>query len=1123
MRVGLVTLVAFCLAPCLVWAQGTGAIQGVVTDSSGAVIPGAEIRVRNLDTGVEWRASSNEVGFYLVPGLNPGRYSVSCTSPGMAPSERPLLRLEVGQTMRVDFELSVGTVAEVVEVSAAAQLLQSEKTDVGQVIDSKRILEMPLNGRNYLELAKFAVGVLPSRELGKGTRHDGESGGEGGILAMGMHAAQTNVLLDGADNSSRNSGGALGFQMQAAKPSIDAVAEFRVVTNNFSAEYGFRMGAKVIVVTKSGTNELHGSLFEFVRNDKLDGTNFFANRSGARKPTLRRNQFGATLGGPIVKNRLFYFFSWQTTLERAGRSYTSSVPSLEAKNGNFSRQPGKDGLIYDPLTLTKGIRAPFPGMIIPASRFDPVAKRIVDLYPDPNIPGREHLKNNYFYSPSKKIDFHQYDWRIDWNVSSNTRAFTRYSLRDEFVDDPGPLPPPVFGGTGQTVDLPGHNWAAALHQTLGPSMFNELRFGYTFFPTAFDIPIKEPLNEKFGIKGAPGDTLNDGRNHGYALFAPSGYAQVGPRGFWPNINHLNLLQLGDHFTLIRGRHTVRFGGEWRRTDILRSPSRHRRGRFDFSGVYTAEKPDDAKSRGATGSGLADMLLGWASNGNWGWPQGEEILVPYWGFFVQDDWKLTPRLTVNLGVRYELFGVPTFPDPGRHGLNTTVSRFLTEINGRPFGSGEGLKPGTPGAWGEKEFLQYFVRPQSGSDCGGCKWDKTNFAPRVGIAYRLGERTVLRAGFGLFYGEHDNLQTETARFLTGPPFANEFTWAQPRDFSQFIVQKGFPQVSKTGLPFTGLNAEVRQDGAWPQMYAAQWFFDIQRELGFDTLLTISYIGTSTSQLPEEMNINLPLTPHPTIRWQERAIRPFFNAVNLRGALFLNANYNALTLKAEKRFTRGLTYLASFTWSHNIDYANENLMQGVVGQVAFTYNRRYDRGNASLDRRLAYVMSLIYELPFGRGKPYLTRGWGQWLLGGWQLGTIFSAMTGTPNGHTINVDSANVGGASRGQFIAPVNLPRSQRTIDRWFNTAACVPGTPGQIDPAGRNLIWGPGRVNLDISIARRFDLPWEGHSLQFRFESFNFTNTPAFGPPNTAFGTPAVGTITSADEPRRIQFGLKYVF
>jgi len=896
---------------------------------------------------------------------------------------------------------------------------------VGQVIDSKRILEMPLNGRNYLELAKFSVGVLPSRQLGKGTRQDGESGGEGAVLAMGMHAAQTNVLVDGADNSSRNSGGALGFQAQATKPSVDAVGEFKVVTNNMSAEYGYRMGAKILVSTKSGTNQLHGSVYEFVRNDKFDGTNFFANRSGAKKPTLRRNQFGATIGGPFVKNKLFGFFSWQSTLDRTGKSWTSSVPSVAARNGDFSNEPEPDHKIFDPLTLNNGVRAPFPGFVIPANRFDPVSQTIVNLYPEPNIPGRENLKNNYFFSPSKKIDSHQYDMRVDWNVSNATRFFGRYSIRDEFVDDPGPLPLPAVGGTGQTIDLPGHNWAGGLTSTLGPTMFNEVRFGYTHFPTRFDIPITEPMNEKFGIKGAPGDMLDDGLNHGYALFIPSGFRQVGPRGFWPNVNHLDNLQLSDSFSVIKNRHTLKLGVEFRRTDLPRSPSRHRRGRFNFSGVYTAEKPNDAKSRGSTGAGLADMLLGWANNGRWGWPNGEEYINHYWGFFFQDDWKITPRLTVNLGVRYELFMPPTFPDPDTHELNKTVGRFLAEVNGRPFGDGEGLKPGTPGAWGEAEFLQYFVRPKDSSDCGGCGVDKNNFAPRIGIAYRLNDKTVIRAGAGLFYGESDNVQNEVARFRTGPPFSNEFDNSQPRDFTSFFVQEGFPPSTRTGLPRAGLNANITQDGAWPQYYAGQWFFDIQRELGFDTLLTIGYNGTSSSQLPVAINMNHPLTPDPVVRWQDRKIRPFLHNVNQWGTLFLNQNYNSLTVKAEKRFTRGLTFLGSFTWSHNIDYSNENLMQGTTSQVAFTYDRHYDRGNASLDRRLAFVMSAVYELPFGEGKPFANSGVGRWLLGGWQVSGIVSFLGGTPDSHSINVNTTNVGGANRGQFVADVNLPASERT--------------------------------------------------------------------------------------------------
>ncbi|MBI1356178.1 MAG: hypothetical protein GC160_17695 [Acidobacteria bacterium] len=1108
----------FLVAAIAAFGQSQGTIQGVVTDDSAAVIPGAEVTLTNLDTGVARTTQSNQVGFYSVPGLNPGPYKATATAEGFAPTELSNLRLEVGQTLRADFQLSLGSVTEVVEVSAAAQLVQSEKTEVGQVIDSKRILEMPLNGRNYLELAKFSVGVLPARDLGKGTRQDGESGGEGGLLAMGMHAAQTNVLLDGADNSSRNSGGALGFQAQATKPSVDAVGEFRVITNNISAEYGYRMGAKVIVSTKSGTNQLHGSAYEFLRNSSLDGSNFFANRSGAPKPTLRRNQFGATVGGPIIKNKMFGFFSWQTTKQRLGQSFLSSVPTAAVKNGDFSGEPNPNMAIFDPLTLAGGKRTAFPNFMIPSTRFDPVAKGIVDLYPDPNLPG---TRNNYFYSPSDTIDSNQYDMKWDYNVNDAHRAFIRYSIRDENVLNNCPLPLPACGGTGQTVKLPGNNVAAAFQSTFGASMFNELRFGYTHFPTAFDIPFTENLNSSLGIKGAPGDSLGDGLDQGYSLFVPgSNFTSVGPRAFWPNINNLDNLQISDNFAIIKGNHTVKFGVEYRRTDVPRYPSRFRRGQFNFNGQFTAEQPASGASRGATGSSMADMLLGWANNETWGFPNGEEIISPYLGTFVQDDWKVTNKLTINMGIRYERFLPPTFPNPSTQ----TVSRFLTEINGRPFGDGEGLPVGAPGAWGEAQYLPYFVQPTSSSDSGG-KTDNNNFAPRLGIAYRVTEKTVLRAGGGIFYGESDNVQGESARFFTGAPLANEFTAQQPFTQTSLFVQDGFAPVTPQGFPAPGLGATTAKDGAWPQFYSGQWFFDLQQQLPFDTLLTVGYNGTSTSQLASGININRPVTlGDGSINVNNRRIRPFFNGVTMVGSQFNNANYNSLTVKAEKRLTKGFTFLSSFTWSHNIDYGDENLFQGDTGQERYTYNQSIERGNASLDRRLAYVLSTVYELPFGKGKSYLNgNGVGRWILGDWQIGGILSLLRGTPDSHTFNADTTGVGGANRGDVVSNPNLPASERTIDRWFNTSFVTAGQPFQLDNAGRNLIVGPPTQNFDFSLSRRFFLPFEGHSLQFRFESFNFTNHPNFGRPNTAVGSANAGVITSASEPRRIQFGLKYIF
>ena len=564
-------LAVLSLAPAAL-AQNSG-IQGVVTDASGGVIPAASITVANVATGVEYDAQSNETGFYSVPFLSPGTYTVTAQTEAFAPSTRENLKLDVQQIARVDFELSVGTVTEVVEVSAAAALLESEQATMGQVIENKRIVEMPLNKRNYLELAQLSVGILPGSTVGAGTR-PGRSG-EAGFVGMGMRGYQNNVMIDGIDNGSRAGGGPLGFQAQASKPSVDAVAEFKVVTNNMSAEYGFRMGPKVLVSIRSGSNDLHGSAFEFIRNDKLDATNFFANRSGSVKPTLRQNQFGGTLGGPIMKNKTFGFFSYQGTRIRVGRSFLATVPAQLTRSGDFSMERRNHNMVFDPEstvgTGAAAIRDPFPNNVIPASRFDPVSTPLLSRYPLPNVQGREFGFNNYFRAPS--------------------------------------------------------------------------------------------------------------------------------------------------------------GFDYRRLNIFREAMRFRRGAFQFNRVFTAEMPNNGRSRSTTGNGLAEMMLGWAALTRVGNPAGENAVVPYWGTYIQDDWKVTPKFTLTLGLRWELFHRGYFPRGHIKG-RTGVSNYITVFNG--------LQPG------QEEFR---ARPVDGSDC-GCEQDYNNFAPRVGIAYRLNNKTVVRASGGIF---------------------------------------------------------------------------------------------------------------------------------------------------------------------------------------------------------------------------------------------------------------------------------------------------------------------------------------------------------------------------------------
>ncbi|MBY0504225.1 MAG: carboxypeptidase regulatory-like domain-containing protein [Bryobacteraceae bacterium] len=1065
-------------------AQNAG-IQGTVTDGSGAVLVNATVVISNTSTGVTTRYTTNAQGLYIAPSLNAGRYQVECQATGFATQALKGLQLEVGQTARLDFALKPGTVVEAVEVSASAVLLNTETTEVGQVIDGKRILEMPLNGRNYLQLAQFTAGVLPGGGAGAGSR----ARDEGAFAAVGMQIAQNNVLLDGNDNSSRTSGGPLGFEAQAVKPPVDAVSEFKVVTNNMSAEYGYRAGAKILVNTKSGTNELHGSAYEFLRNQKLDAANFFANRNGAKKPLYQQNQFGATLGGRIIKNRTFFFGSYQGTRIRRGQTFTSSVASRDiVERLDFSAQPAVRRNIFDPLTLAgtgaAATRLPFAGNRIPESRVDPVARQILNLSPASNVAGLDNAPNNYFYSPKDSDNANQYDFRGDHNFSANQRFFARYSRRDQFRNENGSLPAPATGGGGQTVDLQGHNLVASLSSTLGTTLFNELRFGYSKFDTKFDIPFTENLNKKFGIKNAPGDSFGDGQDYGFSLFSPAGFTELGPRAFWPNFNNLDNRMITNSMLWQKGKHTVKFGGEYRRLNVFRNAARYRRGQFSFSGQFTSQQPNNGASRGSSGNGLADMVLGWVSGGNYGNNQGENIVAPYYGAFVQDDWKVNSRLTLNVGVRWEMFPKGTFPNAAKQ----SVGKYLLAED-------------------------RIVFPTSDSDC-GCKNDRNNFAPRLGLAYQLNAKTVIRSGAGIFYGEPNSLSTEGANFRSGPPRSQDIAIQTNFEQANVFVRDGFPAFSNTQL-LRGASVFVFPDFRGT-LYASQWFFDVQRTLPLDTLVTIGYQGTKGTNLHAVRNINQPMTPSATVAANQRLILPQFSAVNYHENS-LNSVYHALTVKAEKRFSKGFTFLSSFTWSRNMDYGNEDLLDGSPGAVT-PYDLRRERGLSTLNRKFGYAFSGVYEVPTGK-----MTGPAKWVLGGWQIGGIVSLLTGLPISNSINVNNQNLGGAVRGDWVRNPNLPSSERTIDRWFDTTFAVPAAPGTIANVGRNVIVGPGRQNIDMMISRTFRMPFEGHALQFRFESFNFLNHANFGPPAAGLGTPAVGRITVADDPRRIQFGQKYNF
>lgn len=1085
MKRTLLALAAAC-SPAILLAQQAN-LRGVVSDASQAAIPGAKVTVTQVDTHVAQTVETNEQGAYAVPFLNPGTYSVKAEKSGFSPVTRDNLKLDVGQTARIDFTLQIGAVSETLSVNAAAASIDTETSVVGQVIANKAIVELPLNGRNYLDLARLTAGVAPAR----GSREDGK----GAFSAVGQHGAQTNISLDGIDNGSRLSGGILGNEAQIVTPSIDSVSEFKVVTNNNSAEYGFRIGGTVIVSTKSGTNQLHGTLYEFLRNDKLDGANFFA--VGRPKPEYRQNQYGGSAGAPIIKDRTFFFVSYEGTRIRQGQSFTTTVPTATQRNGIFA--PTRQ--LYDWTTTRQEagryVRTPFAGNVIPASRIDPVAQAVVNLYPLPNLPG---AVNNFFYSPVREDDNDQIDTRVDHNFTANHRLFGRYSRRRADRINPGALPQPADGGQWATESLLGNSGVANLNSVLSASTNNEFRIGVTRGDTTRDLPWTDNYNQKLGIKGIP--DLGSLNQRGMARFQPSGYAQVGAATFWPNYNDLNLFQITDNFLKIRGRHAMKMGFDFRRENLGRVAARFARGYFAFDGSFS----QDPNDRGRTGDAMADFLMGVSNNSTLGNSNGEIAVTHNYSAFFQDDWHVTPRLTLNLGIRWDMFGPPSF----KNLKETPVSNFLFQ-------------------YGSQNYQ--IVRPKDEGDC-GCDRDWNNFAPRVGLAYQVTPKTVFRSGFGVYYGQPDAISFfGDARFQNLPPEFTEISFPTDRLLEpSAIVSQGFP----AGLiPATTVQENVFVNTAprfIPTQYSMQWFADVQRQLPGDTVLTLSYLGNGNRNMTQIRNINQPLTPGPG-SVKSRSPWPYFGWIVFRDPSG-NASYNALTAKLEKRYSQGLTFMAAYTWSHAIDNVAEALTGATGQELQDSYDLRRNRGNSAFDLRHVFVTSAVYELPFGRGKHWLNHGGPiDWILGGWQAGGILSLRTGTPFTPTVSTDISNTGstnptgGASNQNHpnrVGNGNLPSGEQTIDRWFDVGAFTVPANYTYGNGGRNILYGPGFRNLDLNLSKNFFIT-EGKRFEFRAEAFNASNTPHFGLPAANVNINTAGRISSSGAPRQIQFGLKFIY
>jgi hypothetical protein len=868
-------------------------------------------------------------------------------------------------------------------------------------------------------------------------------------------------------------------------PSIDALQEFKVQNNNFSAEFGRYGGAVINATLKSGTNDLHGTVFEFLRNNTLDANNFFNNIAGRSLPAFRQNQFGGTAGGPLIRNKLFLFGSYQGTRIAQGVTFISTVPTDAQRNGIFSTP------IYDPATLrtnpdgSGSIRDLFPGNQIPASRFDSTGKKVADVFPSPNLSGGA---NNYILNPGNHTGSNQYDSRFDLNLSTRDTMFGRYSLTDAYGITPGPLPAPAVGQTSSASSpTTAHGAALSEIHTFTPHVINDFRLGFNRLSTARLTQVTDRIIEQYGFKGIP--YFSD--IGGLPAISVTGYQGVGEGGTLPNLKLSQVTQITDGVSIIHGSHAIKTGADVRFIISNAFTPSGTRGSFSFSGAFS----QNPQSRPRTGDGLADLLLGIPSSASITTPTIGDLRQRYYGFYVQDDWQVTKNFTLNLGLRWDMSS-PFWDHHNR------MSNFIMEP-GPDFNT----------------FVLAGSRGDSIEDRAMVKFYKTDFAPRVGLAWRLPHKVVIRSSYGKF-NSGTTLFGINGRISFNPPFNESYTYSSDQVTPLFTLAQGFP-TSALQPTINQINRQViSYDPKMHNGYMQQWTFNVQKELVPSLLLDVAYAAAVGHKLTGSRNADQP-RPGPGAL-QPRSPFPQFTSIS-RVEPFANSTYHGLDVKLEKRFSGGLTFLTAYTWSHFLD-DTQTLLDLTGAGIQDAFNRRAEKGNSSYDIRQRFVTSYAYELPVGKGKRLLNHGGvANAVFGGWQLNGILTLQAGRPFTPTLNFNAANAGGAQRPDRLAPGVIPYGDRTVSRWFDISAFVAPNGYAFGNSGRNILTGPRLEQWDFSLFKVIPVQ-ERFRLQFRAESFNVFNHANFGVPNATIGTSAAGFISSTvSSPRQNQFALKLIF
>lgn len=1083
----------FSLAPSLAIAQTTNAaIVGTVADPSGAAVSGATVTVTNSATGVSRDVKTSGTGEYRVFPLAPGTYRVAASMAGFKTKVQPEVVLEVAASMKVDLTLEVGEVRETVEVSGAPPILQTQETSVGTTVTRSELARLPVNGRNYTRLILLVPGTSDRTKNQK----QGAFSGTDTYSVNGQRGQDNNYTIDGVDNNF------LMMNSPGGSPPMDSIQEFRVMTGT-SAEFGRSAGANVNMAIKSGSRDFHGSAYEYLRNDKLDANEFFANRSGTGKVPFRQNQYGISLGGPVYipkllkdREKTFWFINWEGFRSRRGSTSISTVPVQAQREGDFSQQPRT---IYDPLTSTQGanntvLRQPFAANSIPQSRINPAMKLFIDtMLPQPN---RSGLASNYINTQPSSNDRDMYVIRGDRILSQKDTLMVRF-----FNQKVGQLTPGANPSIYTESRYDARNLAAGWNHIFGPSAVLEAKFGFNFpsIPTCAHNTrmTRGEFLDKSGLQMFQRDVFCDA----LPTFAASGEFSLGGSG---STQQDHVYQAMSAFSKMTGPHSFKVGINYTRRQLFTNSSNPIDGNVTFDRTLTqlATNPN-------SGHSTASFLLGYPSQvtramGDFT-TQGRQNVVQ---LFAQDDWRITHKLTLNLGIRYEYFP-PAYDITDRLG-NLWIR--TDPATGKAAGTllwatvNPEIDPDT-GRANEPAKREGFGRALQASD-------HNNFAPRVGIAYQIDSKTVIRTAFGVFYDT---------------TFMQELQ--DKRKFWPYSTQQRF--VANTGLvpdlsisdpgPSYGNTSAI---GGWPQdplnrtPYSMQWNLAVQRELARDLTLDFGYVGSGNHKLAGYTPLNSAVTPGPGAV-QPRRLLPNFGDM-WGGENYFNSNYNSLQIKTIKRFSQGFQFNANYTWSRSMD-GQSSLAFGPDGKTQNPFDRRPDYSRSSWDLRHVFQIAYVFELPFGKGRK-LGGNWNRavdGILGGWSFEGITRYQTGAPVNVTISEDRANIG-STKQRPNALHNPNTGPKTPEEWFDISAFALQKAYTFGNAGVNVVDSDGRHNWDLAIQKTFH--WKDrHQVHCRAEFFNLPNAVSMADPNSNFSSSSFGQVLSATTARQIQFGLRYSF